>query len=228
MFEWREYAPFPHPQVSTRRAAPCRPLEGWGAFVKRTMDVALAILCLALFATPMLLVALAVRLDSPGPVLFRQRRTGFDNREFVMLKFRTMYHETSEPIVKQQARRDDPRVTPVGAILRRTSLDELPQLFNVLRGEMSLVGPRPHAAGTRAGGIPFEQAVPCYAARHQVRPGLTGLAQVRGLRGATETREKLVWRVASDLEYIDSWSPWLDCLILIRTAAGVLRMTNAF
>jgi lipopolysaccharide/colanic/teichoic acid biosynthesis glycosyltransferase len=226
MFQWREHALLACSQASIR---PWRaPLPGWGGFVKRAMDVALAALCLLLFALPMLLVVLAIRLDSPGPVLFRQRRTGFGNREFVMLKFRTMYHEGSEPVVQRQAERDDPRVTAVGAVLRRTSLDELPQLFNVLRGEMSLVGPRPHAAGTRAGGIPFEQAVPGYAARHRVKPGLTGLAQVRGLRGATETRDKLVYRVASDLEYIENWSPWLDCLILLRTAGSVLRMTNAF
>jgi lipopolysaccharide/colanic/teichoic acid biosynthesis glycosyltransferase len=122
----------------------------------------------------------------------------------------------------------DPRVTPVGAILRKTSLDELPQIFNVLMGEMSFVGPRPHAPGTKAAGRRFEEVVARYAARHRVKPGLTGLAQVRGFRGATETEEKLVRRVESDLEYIESWSVWLDAAIIFRTLLVVARMRNAY
>ncbi len=188
----------------------------------------LAVLALIAFALPMLLIALAIRLDSPGPILFRQPRTGRHERSFEMLKFRTMRHELQDLDVRQQTTRDDQRVTRLGAMLRRTSLDELPQLFNVLRGDMALVGPRPHAPGTRAAGRLFHDVVPYYAARHRVRPGLTGLAQVRGLRGETDTEEKLVRRVQSDLEYIERWSVALDLLIVLRTAVAVLRMKNAY
>ena len=127
-----------------------------------------------------------------------------------------------------QATRHDRRVTRTGAFLRRYSLDEFPQLYNVLRGEMSLVGPRPHAPGTRAGGIPFEMVTPHYQARHRVLPGITGLAQIRGWRGETDTQEKLLRRVESDLEYIENWSLWLDVLILVRTVASVFNGRNAY
>jgi lipopolysaccharide/colanic/teichoic acid biosynthesis glycosyltransferase len=160
-------------------------------------------------------------------VLFRQRRIGFNGQSFDVLKFRTMYHEAADPSVLRQVREGDPRVTPVGALLRRTSLDELPQILNVLRGDMSFVGPRPHAPGTRAGGKLFEDVTPRYAARHRVKPGLTGLAQVRGWRGPTETEEKLIRRIESDLEYIATWSPWLDFCIILRTLVAVARMRNA-
>ena len=205
-----------------------RPISGAASLLKRGEDVLLGGLCLIALAVPMLLIAFAVRLESSGPALFRQRRTGFNNREFEMLKFRTMLPSDPCETALRQTTRDDPRVTRVGAILRRASLDELPQLINVLRGEMSLVGPRPHAPGTRAGDRPFEQVISSYAARHRVRPGLTGLAQVRGWRGETETESKLVKRVESDLEYIEQWSLWLDLVILFRTAAAVLSMRNAY
>ena len=204
-----------------------RPMRGWAGAVKTVEDYVLALAALAVAAVPMALIALAIRLDSPGPVLFRQRRTGFNNRDFYVFKFRTMYHEHTDHDVQRQVMEGDPRVTPVGAILRRTSLDELPQIFNVLRGEMSFIGPRPHAPGTRAGGKLFEEVVERYAARHRVKPGLTGLAQVRGWRGPTETEEKLIRRVESDLEYIENWSPWLDFVILLRTLLAVARMRNA-
>jgi Undecaprenyl-phosphate glucose phosphotransferase len=205
-----------------------RPISGWRSILKRSEDLLLGSIGLLLCAIPMLVIALAIRLDTPGPVLFRQKRTGFNNREFEMLKFRTMYHHMAEYSVRRQTTRNDPRVTRVGALLRRTSLDELPQIFNVLRGEMSVVGPRPHAPGTRAGSRPFEQVVDRYAARHRVKPGLTGLAQVRGLRGETRTEDKLIRRVESDLEYIESWSLWRDFAILLRTLVIVLRMHNAY
>ena len=205
-----------------------RPLRGWAGLAKTIEDYVLALVALALAAVPMALIALAVRLDSPGPVLFRQRRVGFNNREFYVLKFRTMYHEHTDHEAQRQVREGDPRVTPVGAVLRRTSLDELPQLFNVLRGEMSFIGPRPHAPGTRAGGKRFDEVVSHYAARHRVKPGLTGLAQVRGWRGPTETEEKLIRRLESDLEYIENWSLWLDFVILLRTLLAVARMRNAY
>ncbi len=205
-----------------------RPISGWASLVKKAEDMALAGLMLAAAAAPMLLIAALIKLDSPGPVFFRQRRVGFNNREFWMLKFRSMRHDPREALqIRRQATRDDPRITRIGGFLRRTSLDELPQILNVLRGEMSIVGPRPHAPGTRAGSRPFEDVVARYAARHRVKPGLTGLAQVRGLRGQTDTEEKLVRRVDADLEYIETWSVWLDMMILLRTVLVVLRMENA-
>jgi polysaccharide biosynthesis protein PslA len=204
-----------------------RPMRGWAGAVKAAEDHVLALGALAVAAVPMALIALAVRLDTPGPVLFRQRRTGFNNKDFFVFKFRTMYHEHADHEVQRQVEEGDPRVTRVGAILRRTSLDELPQIFNVLRGDMSFIGPRPHAPGTRAGGKLFEQVTDRYAARHRVKPGLTGLAQVRGYRGKTDTEEKLVLRVESDLEYIEKWSLWLDLVILVRTLLAVAQMRNA-
>ncbi|MDE2581893.1 MAG: sugar transferase [Rhodospirillales bacterium] len=192
------------------------------------MDLVLASLLLVLAAVPMGLIALWIRCDSPGPVLFRQRRVGWHGRSFVLLKFRTMHAGAEREDGCRQARRDDPRVTRAGAWLRARSIDEWPQLLNVLRGEMSLVGPRPHAPGTCAGGRPFEQVTPRYAARHRMRPGMTGLAQVRGWRGETDTEEKLQCRIDSDLEYIDTWSVGLDVGILLRTIPAVLNATNAY
>ncbi len=204
------------------------PLSGWTSLVKRAEDVFLGVLALIVFAIPMLIVAVTVRLDSPGPALFRQRRTGFNNRDFEMLKFRTMQHRFADADGSRQAVHDDPRITRVGFFLRRTSLDELPQIFNALAGDMSIVGPRPHAPGTRAGGRLFDEVVADYASRHRVRPGLTGLAQVRGLRGPTDTEDRLARRVDSDLEYIERWSLWLDLKVLLRTAIVVIRRTNAY
>ncbi len=204
------------------------PIGGWRGSVKRLQDILIALLLVGFFAVPMLLIAAAIRCSSPGPVLFRQRRIGYDNRPFELLKFRSMYCHPPERGRLRQTTRHDSRVTPVGAVLRCTSLDELPQLFNVLRGEMSIVGPRPHAPGTCAGDCPFELVTPFYSARHRVRPGITGLAQVRGLRGETETADKLLRRVDADLEYIANWSLWLDLAILMRTAISVLDMRNAY
>ncbi len=203
-------------------------LHGWRATVKRAEDIAVALAALALLGPVMLLIALWIRLDSPGPVLFQQRRVGLGGREFQMLKFRTMHQEAAEQAGCRQATRCDPRVTRAGIVLRRASFDELPQLLNVLRGEMSLVGPRPHARGTCAGGRPFETVVPFYPARHRMRPGMTGLAQVRGWRGETDTEDKLIRRVQCDLEYIGSWSLWLDFCLLVRTLGATLSMKNAY
>jgi lipopolysaccharide/colanic/teichoic acid biosynthesis glycosyltransferase len=241
---------------------------GWPHITKRLQDAVFAALLLLASVVPMLIAALLIRLESPGPVLFRQRRVGLDGSSFMIWKLRTMRVEPgqvepgqvapgrvepgrvergrmeprrmesgrAEPAPTQptahnalcQARRGDPRITRVGAWLRCRSLDELPQLVNVLRGEMSLVGPRPHAPGTCAGGRPFELVSPHYAARHRVRPGMTGLAQVRGWRGETETEDKLLRRVDSDLEYIETWSLWLDLVILARTVTAVLHTRNAY
>lgn len=205
-----------------------RPISGVDAGLKRLEDLVLSGIILAIIWPVLALVALAVRLDSPGPILFRQPREGFNNRTFACLKFRSMYHNWSQTDGVVQASREDPRVTRVGRILRRTSLDELPQLFNVLKGDMSLVGPRPHAPSTRAGGRLFSDVVQSYAARHKVKPGITGWAQVCGWRGETDTEDKLIKRFEHDLYYIENWSLWFDIYILMRTVGAVLLPRNAF
>jgi polysaccharide biosynthesis protein PslA len=204
------------------------PIHGWRAGVKRTMDVLIALILLAALSALMLVIMLRIRLETPGHALFRQRRVGFANVGFDMWKLRTMYEHAPGQSRLVQATRDDPRVTPLGRWLRRTSLDEIPQLINVLRGDMSLVGPRPHAPGTCVGDKPFEMVTPHYFARHRVRPGMTGLAQVRGLRGETETEQKLLQRIAADLEYIEHWSLWLDLKILLRTVGTLFSAQNAY
>ena len=196
--------------------------------IKRLVDITLSLGALFVFAVPALLIILMIRLESPGPVLFRQQRIGKLGRPFTALKFRSMYWRPDEAGTIRQATNHDPRVTRIGRWLRRYSMDELPQLVNVLRGEMSIVGPRPHAPGTRAGGHLFEEVTQCYGARHFVKPGLTGLAQVRGWRGETDTEEKLLHRIDCDFEYIAHWSVRLDLAIIWRTARSVLRMGNAY
>lgn len=200
-----------------------KPFSGGAAFVKRAEDLLLGGLLILLAAPLMLLIALAVRLSSPGPILFVQPRLGLNGRIIHVLKFRSMREEAADPLGAEQAAAGDRRITPVGRLLRRASLDELPQLLNVLGGSMSLVGPRPHALGTVAGGLPFGEADVGYPARHRVKPGMTGWAQVRGLRGETETVEKLRARVAHDLFYIARWSLWFDLRILAMTLGVVLR-----
>ena len=196
--------------------------------IKRMMDVVLALLGLLITSLPMLAIAAAIRLSSKGPVLFRQERIGLNGRRFVMLKFRTMRHGQAEEGSFLQATRHDPRVTRIGGWLRNKSFDELPQFLNVLAGQMSVVGPRPHAPGTCAAGRPFEAITVNYAARHCVKPGMTGLAQIRGWRGETDTEEKLLHRIDSDLEYIATWSPSRDLQILWQTVVCVLRSPNAY
>lgn len=205
------------------------PLPALGSRVlKRIEDIVIALLVLAVLGGPMLAVALAIRLTSKGPALFNQERTGLHGKPFRMLKFRTMRHDPREQAMRRQATRNDPRVTWLGALLRRSSFDELPQLLNVLAGTMSVVGPRPHAPGTCAAGRPFETITRHYASRHRVKPGMTGLAQVRGWRGETDTEEKLLRRVDSDLEYIATWSIRGDLRIIGRTVVAVLCMRNAW
>ncbi len=205
-----------------------RPISGTDAIIKRTEDLVLSVLFLALLWPVMLAAAIAIRLDSKGPVFFRQPREGFNNREFLVWKFRTMTHDQCETDQITQATRGDKRVTRVGAFLRRTSIDELPQIFNVLAGDMSLVGPRPHARSTKAGGRPFQEVVANYAARHKVKPGITGWAQVCGFRGETDTEEKLMKRLDHDLYYIENWSVFFDLYILIRTVFAVFDQKNAY
>lgn len=193
-----------------------RPRSARRAIIKRAQDITIGAGLVIAFALPMLLIALAVKFDSKGPVLYRQRRHGFNNRIITVLKFRTMRHEPGAPL--KQVCANDPRVTRVGAFLRRTSLDELPQLFNVLRGEMSLVGPRPHAVGMKAAERELEHIVSEYAHRHRVKPGITGWAQVNGSRGPIETPAAVRRRLKLDLEYVSHASLWLDLQILARTA----------
>ena len=205
-----------------------RPISGLDAMVKRAEDLLLTIPILVLLSPVMLLTAIAIRFDSPGPIFFRQPREGFNNRLFEVLKFRSMTHEDSQVDAIEQAKPGDKRVTRVGAFIRKTSIDELPQLFNVIRGDMSLVGPRPHAPSTRAGGRLFGEVVQTYAARHKVKPGITGWAQVCGFRGETDTEDKLVKRLEHDLHYIENWSVGFDLYILLRTVFAVLLPKNAF
>jgi len=205
-----------------------RPLSGWNSLVKQIEDYVLASLIVIALAPLLALIALAIRLDSPGPVFFMQRRLGFNNREFKIYKFRTMHHRErpdAPEVHVPQATRDDSRVTRVGRILRRTSLDELPQLFNVLDGTMSLVGPRPHAV---AHNVDYGSRIRGYFARHKVKPGITGWAQVNGLRGETDTVEKMEARVAHDIHYVENWSLALDIKILAMTFFIVLFQRNAY
>lgn len=205
-----------------------RPINGWAAAIKRTEDIVLSGLLLAFISPIMLTIAGAVKFTSRGPVFFRQRRLGYNNRVIEVLKFRSMYTHLSDADASVQALRGDKRVTPVGAWLRRTSLDELPQLINVLRGDMSLVGPRPHALATTAGGLALEEAVPVYSSRHRVKPGITGWAQINGHRGALDSVDKIVHRVNHDLYYIENWSLGLDLKILFQTIRLVFADDNAF
>jgi Undecaprenyl-phosphate glucose phosphotransferase len=205
-----------------------RPIVGWGAIIKRAEDVVLS-LALLLFISPVMLsIAAGIKLTSRGPVFFRQRRLGYNNRVIEVLKFRSMYSHLADADASEQASRGDKRVTPFGAWLRKTSMDELPQLLNVLKGDMSLVGPRPHALATTAGGLALEEAVPIYASRHRVKPGITGWAQVNGYRGALDSVEKIVHRVNHDLYYIENWSLTFDLKILWQTARLIFADDNAF
>lgn len=194
---------------------------------KRALDLALTVPLMIGLSPVFLAVAIAIKLDSPGPVLFRQERVGRGNRTFHVLKFRSMRAESSDLSGARSASRNDDRVTRVGRFIRKTSIDELPQLLNVLLGDMSLVGPRPHALGSLAGDQLFWQVDESYWLRHQLKPGITGLAQVRGHRGATLERTDLVARLQSDMEYIHRWDIWRDMAILANTLKVVLHR-NAF
>jgi exopolysaccharide biosynthesis polyprenyl glycosylphosphotransferase len=196
--------------------------------VKNIEDRVLALAILMLAAPVMAVVALAVRLDSRGPILFRQRRYGFNNQLIEVYKFRSMYVDQSDATASRLVTRDDPRVTRVGRFIRKTSLDELPQLFNVLLGEMSLVGPRPHATQAKAGSSLYQDVVQGYLARHRVKPGITGWAQICGWRGETDTPEKIRNRVACDLYYIDNWSVRFDLYIILLTPFVLASGKNAY
>jgi len=194
-----------------------RPIGGWNSWLKRWFDIAAAGTALVLLAPVMAVISLAILIESRGPILFRQPRNGFNGGVFELLKFRSMYAEHADLHAGQQTGKRDQRVTRVGRFIRRTSLDELPQMINVLKGEMSIVGPRPHALKTSAEGKPLADAVSDYAFRHRVRPGITGWAQVNGLRGELDSIHKLRQRVQFDMEYIENWSLGFDVHIVLRT-----------
>jgi Undecaprenyl-phosphate glucose phosphotransferase len=204
-----------------------KPLDEVAALVKRIEDVVIGSMCLLVTLPLLLLIALAIKLDSPGPVLFRQKRLGLNNLPFDLLKFRSMYVEQTDLLGRQLTQVEDTRITRVGRFLRITSMDELPQLINVVKGEMSLVGPRPHALAASAAGVAYARAISDYPIRHRVKPGITGWAQVNGWRGETRTIEQIRRRVEHDLYYIENWSLGLDLLILGRTIFAVLSRVNA-
>jgi Undecaprenyl-phosphate glucose phosphotransferase len=205
-----------------------KPLGDWGRVLKAIEDKVIAAAALIALAPLMALIAALIKLDSRGPVLFKQNRFGFNNELIGVYKFRSMYHEQRDADASRLVTRDDPRVTRIGRFLRRSSLDELPQFFNVLKGELSLVGPRPHATKAKAADQLYNDVVDGYFARHRVKPGITGWAQINGWRGETDTAEKLQRRVEHDLYYIENWTLALDLYILWRTPFALLKGENAF
>lgn len=204
---------------------PATPVARPDRLLKECTDKLIAAFVLVLASPLLVLLGLGVKLSSPGPVLFRQVRHGWDGRPIEIWKFRSMRLHQDRPGTVTQARRGDPRITAFGAFMRRTSLDELPQFFNVLQGRMSIVGPRPHAV---AHSQLYQDLIPDYLLRHRVKPGITGWAQVNGLRGETDTLEKMRLRVEYDLYYIRNWSFWLDLSIMARTACTALFDRNAY
>lgn len=195
---------------------------------KRAVDIVLSCLAILLLSPFFLAVSILIKSSSRGPVFFRQVRWGKDGSKIRVFKFRTMYTDLGDHSGVQQTVKDDPRVTPLGNILRRTNIDELPQLLNVIRGDMSLVGPRCHAINMLAGGILYEELVPQYHERHIMRPGITGLAQMRGLRGPTDRTNKARARIVSDIYYVRNFSLWLDLKIMIGTVIAEFRGGNGF
>jgi Undecaprenyl-phosphate glucose phosphotransferase len=205
-----------------------KPLGDWDRAVKNVEDKVLAAAILVLAAPVMALTALAIRLDSKGPILFKQKRFGFNNELIEVYKFRSMYTDMSDANATKLVTKGDPRVTKVGRFIRKSSLDELPQLFNVLNGTMSLVGPRPHATQAKADVDLYQTVVAGYFARHRMKPGVTGWAQVNGWRGETDTHEKILRRVEYDLAYIDKWSVSFDLMIIGMTPFSLLMTKNAY
>jgi polysaccharide biosynthesis protein PslA len=198
------------------------PEDARRAFWKRVQDVCIGTLALLLLSPIMVLVAIAIKLESRGPVFFRQTRHGFNNQPFKCWKFRSMRTDMTDHTAAQQVQRDDPRVTRVGRFIRKTSIDELPQLFNVLAGEMSLVGPRPHAIGMKTGNVESEKLVADYAHRHRIKPGMTGWAAINGSRGPVDTAQDVERRVELDIQYIDGANFWFDLWIMAMTVPSLL------
>ncbi len=206
-----------------------KPIADWDVVMKWLFDKFIGTLALICIAPIMLLVALAIKLDSKGPVLFKQRRYGFNNELIEIYKFRSMYVEQTDANASKLVTKNDPRVTRVGRFIRKTSMDELPQLFNVVfAGDLSLVGPRPHAINAKAENRIYDEAVDGYFARHRVKPGITGWAQINGWRGETDSHEKLQRRVEHDLYYIENWSILFDLYILACTPYALLHSESAY
>ncbi len=205
-----------------------RPLSDWDVIIKNIEDRVIALFALLLLSPVMAIVALAVKLDSPGPVLFKQKRYGFNNELIMVYKFRSMRNDLADKDASKLVTKADPRVTKVGRFIRKTSLDELPQLLNVLTGQLSLVGPRPHAVLAKADNRLYNEVVDGYFARHKVKPGITGWAQINGWRGETDTEEKIYQRVEHDLYYIEKWSVFFDLYILAMTPFSLLNTKNAY
>ena len=205
-----------------------KPINDWDSVAKRAFDVFFSVLGIIALSPIMLATAIAIKLDSPGPVIFRQKRHGFNNEEIEVLKFRSMYTDMADPLAKKMVTKGDPRVTKVGRFIRKTSIDELPQFFNALRGDLSLVGPRPHAVYAQTRDKMFNEVVEGYFARHRVKPGVTGWAQISGWRGEIDSDEKIKMRTEYDLYYIENWSLWLDLKILFLTPSRLLNTENAY
>ncbi|MEF2548737.1 undecaprenyl-phosphate glucose phosphotransferase [Aurantimonas sp. E1-2-R+4] len=206
-----------------------RPLADWDWIAKRVFDLCIATLALIALSPVFLATAIAIKLNSKGPVLFRQKRHGFNNQIVEIFKFRSLFHEMSDPLAKQIVTKNDKRVTRVGRFIRRTSIDELPQLINVLRGDLSLVGPRPHAVhAISSGNETFVEIVEGYFGRHKVKPGITGWAQIKGWRGEIDQPDKLQKRFEHDLYYIENWSILLDLYILMMTPISLLKTEGAY
>ncbi|RCS23095.1 undecaprenyl-phosphate glucose phosphotransferase [Phyllobacterium salinisoli] len=205
-----------------------KPINDWDYVAKRAFDIAFSLFGIIVFSPIMLLTALAIRLESKGPVIFKQQRHGFNNEIIKVWKFRSMYIEQCDPTAKKAVTKDDPRVTRVGRFIRKTSIDELPQFFNSLVGTLSLVGPRPHAIAALSHNVLYNEVVDGYFARHKVKPGVTGWAQINGWRGEIDNAEKIKMRTEFDLYYIENWSLWFDLKILFLTPIRLLNTDNAY
>jgi Undecaprenyl-phosphate glucose phosphotransferase len=205
-----------------------KPINDWDSVAKRAFDIVFSLLGILVFSPIMIATAIAIKLDSKGPVIFRQKRHGFNNEVIEVYKFRSMYTEYSDPAARNVVVKDDPRVTRVGRFIRRTSIDELPQFFNALFGSLSLVGPRPHAVAAQSHSRLFNEVVDGYFARHRVKPGVTGWAQINGWRGEIDNDEKIRMRTEYDLAYIENWSLWFDLKILFLTPVRLLNTENAY
>ncbi|MDQ0319861.1 Undecaprenyl-phosphate glucose phosphotransferase [Pararhizobium capsulatum DSM 1112] len=205
-----------------------KPIADWDSVAKRAFDIFFSLVALALLWPVFIGAAIAVKLSSKGPIIFKQKRHGFNNEMIEVYKFRSMFTNMSDPTAKNAVTKGDPRVTPVGRFLRKSSIDELPQIFNVLKGQLSLVGPRPHAVLAQTADRTYSDVVEGYFARHRVKPGVTGWAQINGWRGEIDSDDKIKFRTAFDLYYIENWSLWLDLKILLLTPIRLLNTENAY
>jgi Undecaprenyl-phosphate glucose phosphotransferase len=205
-----------------------KPINDWDSVAKRAFDIVFSMVGIILFSPVMAVAAIAIKLESKGPVIFRQKRHGFNNEIIDVYKFRSMYIDQCDPTARNAVVKNDPRVTRVGRFIRKTSIDELPQFFNALFGSLSLVGPRPHAVSAQSHNKLYHEVVDGYFARHRVKPGVTGWAQINGWRGEIDSDEKIRMRTEYDLAYIENWSLWFDLKILLLTPVRLLNTENAY